>query len=902
MEKDKIPQKQPPQGGQVEHEGSWTSGFESKQTPTAQPPSEPLTANPAEEPRHAEEGEYDPETVVFERGGFADPNHPAEGKGKGIKVVMPPGLDGPAALVHVVMAMMRLTEAEARLMIDKEHMQWTSYVQDGQYLDRMGNAVHVVNFKPKYAERTAHEPATLRPAEGEDLERFKAFKLYLLDHDGDHIRDPYVQYDRWATDAGFFVEAAPPAIGGGTMPGTYNDPAAQDRRNYERDREAVVQYVVWERLRAKRESLAVGIEIDTNEGHEEMKATVQGMADSLPALLDDEQLRQFLPDGYHGAWVALHARMILAQGALEKGDPSLLGDDQLGARIVELGTWLTQHMRDKIVKLHFEFVATVFAMFDEGNVQEALRLTAMQDFGMEQGQALLHIYYKLTFALMQVAGRIISEPGKKVARPVDEADIDLQGKQIENRGKAGAATLGLMHAHPTAQKVSATFYPEQETKDFRQGGEKSEGDDWSDGMALDLFLWHDADAGEWVLEDFSTVDAHKENRAKGAEDAPVPAALFEELNSKLRFPKGALYYRCPDEASYRILRTTEPWTMADWLRMVAMAGLAVGIAVATAGAAIPAQVIMVGSSVFMAGAEVASMVEESEQGMLTTERVVVHGALIASCVLGGATASLKMAGMTGTSVARVVAGLQVGADGVCVAVFSHEAFEGLKAAADDPEGVTFMRLLAFFLQMGMNGLMLYGMKGSMMEVAGGKGSASKPNIHNSENEAAIHRTVGKRKNELSKSLSYYDDTNFDSFARMPEKRMNAWIRYLKSLGVKFEIGTTEAKQILKAENARGLLSRKVIDFETYETELTIILDEDPSIGVFYEESYHALQSIHDIPKYEDLIIGGKTNELVNMWEYGAKTRILHEATRTGLSYEEFIFLEKQIEDVLHGNY
>jgi hypothetical protein len=344
---------------------------------------------------------------------------------------------------------------------------------------------------------------------------------------------------------------------------------------------------------------------------------------------------------------------------------------------------------------------------------------------------LLHIYYKLTFALMQVAGRIISEPGKKVARPVDDADIDLQGKQIENRGKAGAAMLGLMHAHPSAQKVSATFYPEQETKDFRQGGEKSEGDDWSDGMALDLFLWHDAEAGEWVLEDFSTVDAHKENRAKGAEDAPVPAALFEELNSKLRFPKGALYYRCPDEASYRILRTTEPWTMADWLRMVAMAGLAVGIAVATAGAAIPAQVIMVGSSVFMAGAEVASMVEESEQGMLTTERVVVHGALIASCILGGATASLKMAGMTGTSVARVVAGLQVGADGVCVAVFSHEAFEGLKAAADDPEGVTFMRLLAFFLQMGMNGLMLYGMKGSLAEAAGAKPRAE-VNAPNSE--------------------------------------------------------------------------------------------------------------------------------------------------------------------------
>ncbi len=763
MEKDKIPQKQPPQGGQVEHEGSWTSGFESKHTPTAQPPSEPLTANPAEEPRHAEEGEYEPETVVFERGGFADPNHPAEGNGKGIKVVMPPGLDGPTALVHAVMAMMRLTEAEARAMIGKEHMQWTSYVQDGQYLDRMGNAVHILNFKPKYAERTAHEPATLKPQDKGELAQYKAFKLYLLDHDGDHIRDPYVQYDRWATDMGFFVDEPTLQVGAANMDGPRND--------YAQTREAIVQYVVWERLRAKRESLAPGIEIDAREGHEEMKATVQGMADSLPALLDDGQLRQFLPDGYHGAWVALHARMIVAQGALEKGDPGFLGNPELGARIVELGAWFVQHGEDKIALLHYPDAWELDAMFGSDDMAEALRLTATaasrpggEDFGIEQGQALLHLYYKLTFALMQVAGRIIAEPTKTApALAVDEADIDLQGKEIENRGKAGAAMLGLMYAHPSAKKVSATFYPEAETKDFRQGGEKNGGDDWSEGMALELFLWHDADAGEWVLEDFSTVDAHKENRAKGAADAPVPAALFEELNSKLRFPKGALYYRCPDEASYRILRTSEPTEWSDWLRWAAIAGLMVGMAVASVGTSIPAQAVMIGSAVAMAGAEVASMAEESGQGMLTTERVVVHSALIASCVLGGTTGAfgilekLGKLGATGGNVARVVAGLQVGADGVCVAVFTEEAFKGLEAAADDPEGVTFTRLLAFFLQMGMNGLMLYGMKGSMMEAAGGKevaglngGASAMPTKDRAATIKALREEQASLNDELSR--------------------------------------------------------------------------------------------------------------------------------------------------------
>jgi hypothetical protein len=66
--------------------------------------------------------------------------------------------------------------------------------------------------------------------------------------------------------------------------------------------------------------------------------------------------------------------------------------------------------------------------------------------------------------------------------------------------------------------------------------------------------------------------------------------------------------------------------------------------------------------------------------------------------------------MAATSTARVMTGLQFGVDTVCVAVFTAEAFEGLTVSAHDPEGVTFTRLLGFFLPMGMNGLMLFGMR------------------------------------------------------------------------------------------------------------------------------------------------------------------------------------------------
>ncbi len=720
MDKEKDRKQQRPKEAEGGDNKLWESAFDSKATPTAQPPVSQLTANPAEGEHHAEEGGYEPESVVFDIGGFADPNHPAESNGKGIKVVMPCGLDSHAALVHAVMAMLRCTESEAQTTIQKEHIVWTNYQPEGHGTDREGNVVHLIRFKPKYVERTAHEPATLKPTEKDDLEQFKAFKLYLEDHEGDNVRDPYLQYDQWAKTPPnlFFVEdVKEPGRG---MFGTDFGPA---RIDYEKKREAVVQYVVWERLRAKRESLAGEIADENGD----MKGTVEELADSLPRIIDPTMMQQYLPDQYYSSWIALHARIIVAQGALEKGDATLIAQKDLGAAIFELGNWFAKNAEKEFLLKHFLFEEFVARKFSEEDVQEVHRLATTKDFGLEHGRQLLHLYYKLTFTLTELLGRIESEPTRMAMFLDPHADqgLDMHGFQIENQGKAGTAMLGMMHDHPNARKVNATFYPEAETKDFRQGGEKGR-DDWSEGIALDLYLWHDTESGEWVLEDFSTVEEHKENRAKGSADSPVPAALFEELNSKLRFPKGALYYRCPDEASYRILRTTEPMTVADWLRTVAIAGLMIGLAVASGGTSIPAQVIMIGSAVAMAGAEVADMVEESQQGMLTTERVVVHSAMIASCILGSTTGALGMLekvgklGAMGGRVARVVAGLQVGADGVCVAVFTKEAFEGLKAAADDPEGVTFTRLLAFFLQMGMNGLMLYGMKGSMLEAAGAK--------------------------------------------------------------------------------------------------------------------------------------------------------------------------------------
>ena len=789
MEKDKVNPKVQQKAAEKEgtHEDIWVSAFDSKVTPILPPPAIQLTANPAQDNPpgggHAkgngngEPEDYEPETLVFDNGGFADPQDPKAGDaGKGIKVTIPPDLDGPTALVHVVMAMMRLTESEARTMIVDEAIQWVDYHPNGHGKDRKGNAVHLMRFKPKYSERTAHEPETLRPTEGSDLMAYNQFKLYLQDHDCDNIRDPYEQYDRMAREQGWYpVET--PQIAYGIPGGGSVQPDNSETEGYHATRKTIVEFVVWERLRAKRESLAKDIPTQKTG----IKATVEQMADCIPSLVDMELLKAKIPKCCYEVWVETHVLVIQAQAKVEQGDASAF-TPELMAKLYELANLMHEFTSDMLSVWGDGFQVQRFDPFNGDDFKELQRLVNSKEFGIEEGRQLVSRYYDLSFTVLGAIGTWVADEAEMKGGGAKDGDnAAIAGKRMQGYAKAGKAALGVMANHPEAQKVYATFYPEKETKDFRQDGENQGGDDWSEGMELEIYLWHDGEAGEWVLEDFSDIEEHKSNRVKGAEGDPVPVALFAQLNSKLRFPKGALFYRCPNEGSYRIMRTTEPTTMADWLRWTAIAGLAIGMAVATAGASIPAQVIMIVSALAMATAEGFDMAAESEQGMLTSERVMVHSALIASCVLGSASGALSMAGKAvqfganAAKVVRVVAGMQVAADGVCVAVFTTEAFEGLKAAADDPEGVTFTRLLGFFLQMGMNGLMLYGIKGSMLEAKGAKdlgelhGGVKGP----TKDRAATVEALKGKKTTLNEEFSnYWKQEGIEGFVPIVSMDMN----------------------------------------------------------------------------------------------------------------------------------
>lgn len=129
---------------------------------------------------------------------------------------------------------------------------------------------------------------------------------------------------------------------------------------------------------------------------------------------------------------------------------------------------------------------------------------------------------------------------------------------------------------------------------------------------------------------------------------------------------------------------------------------------------------------------------------------------------------------------------------------------------------------------------------------------------------------------------------------MNPARMALWQGYLERRGVKFLIGTPEAELKLFDNQADGMYSAGR-DIKT------IYLRNPPSTATFFEEAFHALQHLHNHPAIKTLE-GGQE---VDAWEYDAKQALLKHSTKLGLSYEEYIETEKQLQQVIdneYGNY
>ena len=98
----------------------------------------------------------------------------------------------------------------------------------------------------------------------------------------------------------------------------------------------------------------------------------------------------------------------------------------------------------------------------------------------------------------------------------------------------------------------------------------------------------------------------------------VPRVLFEKLNDSLIFSKGIVYWRYPDGRPDS-LRTTEPWSLSDWLGAIGLTLAGLGIILLTGGAGTPAVLAALGiaSASFGVASTLADLSHRDELGILT---------------------------------------------------------------------------------------------------------------------------------------------------------------------------------------------------------------------------------------------------------------------------------------------
>jgi hypothetical protein len=176
------------------------------------------------------------------------------------------------------------------------------------------------------------------------------------------------------------------------------------------------------------------------------------------------------------------------------------------------------------------------------------------------------------------------------------------------------------------------FYPEEQQEQVKDTDFKAR------GYEIHAYVYREN--AKWYLVELTNPTSPKTNESSGGTESEPPVKeLFGQLNSRLRFPKGMLYWQMPDGEPW-VFRTTEPWSVSDWLMAIGLAAAVIGITLATAGAGTAATVFIIGSSLAGAAAAGFGMKEKAEQGMLTTEDKVVGAATIVAELLSPATAGL----------------------------------------------------------------------------------------------------------------------------------------------------------------------------------------------------------------------------------------------------------------------
>jgi len=210
--------------------------------------------------------------------------------------------------------------------------------------------------------------------------------------------------------------------------------------------------------------------------------------------------------------------------------------------------------------------------------------------------------------------------------------------------------------YPDAVKIPAVFYPEDQFVEVQTEAGGTERHEVARGIPWMFYLTHTenpsddrwAENFEWVLHDLTSAGRPSVRLRPGnvlkAVSTPrtfvdPPSELFAQLNHKLKFPKGYLYWTAPSGQRWS-MPTTEPWTLSDWLTAIGVSLAVLGIILGTAGYGTPAAVALVASAGFSIGATLANLADLREHNLLTQRDIDRAALSIALDVISALTLGL----------------------------------------------------------------------------------------------------------------------------------------------------------------------------------------------------------------------------------------------------------------------
>jgi hypothetical protein len=305
------------------------------------------------------------------------------------------------------------------------------------------------------------------------------------------------------------------------------------------------------------------------------------------------------------------------------------------------------------------------------------------------------------------------------------------GEQLKAMGGRAQELTNLLEEHKDAQKVQAVFYPLDQLENVGAPGVP---DFAAKGIPLLFYIYRDD--GDWNLSDITTPQHVKVTSASGGTSSKPDMDIFSKVNSKLRFPKGRIYFTLPDETIW-LQQTTEPWRLSEWLTWIGLGVAALALGIVTFGASIPAEVIIFGAIVGV-GAAVSDIVEKKRAGVLGARDVAVDGLQIVASILSAGSARLgatvlseaASAGIAASEVGGLAGRLfipvtiaAIGADFTSFAVLTVDVRNALaeidkQPGSEEDRRLAKLRLLSSFIASGLMTFLAIRSNISAVRVAG----------------------------------------------------------------------------------------------------------------------------------------------------------------------------------------